>query len=112
MDTPYLRLEDTGEVFEMRGDITTVGRGDGVDGYAWTRPSMLPAARGVGAPRTARVRDRPRPLLERNTRERQADGSQRVFSDGDVLSFGAARLRVGGLGGSSTPRMTPSSCAG
>ena len=31
MSTPYLRLEDTGEVFELRGDITTVGRGDGVD---------------------------------------------------------------------------------
>jgi len=31
VSTPYLRLEDTGEVFELRGDITTVGRGDGVD---------------------------------------------------------------------------------
>ena len=31
MDTPYLRVEDTGSVFELRTEVTTVGRGEGVD---------------------------------------------------------------------------------
>ena len=31
MDTPHLRLEETGDVFALREDVTTVGRGDGVD---------------------------------------------------------------------------------
>lgn len=31
MDTPHLRLEDTGETFRLRADLTTVGRGSGVD---------------------------------------------------------------------------------
>ena len=31
MDTPFLRVEDSGEVIPLRGDVTTVGRGRGVD---------------------------------------------------------------------------------
>ena len=31
MDTPHLRLEETGETFALRDDVTTVGRGGGVD---------------------------------------------------------------------------------
>ena len=31
MDTPFLRAEDGGEVFPLRDDVTTVGRGRGVD---------------------------------------------------------------------------------
>ena len=31
MDTPFLRVEDTGEVISLRGEVTTVGRGRGVD---------------------------------------------------------------------------------
>ena len=31
MDTPHLRLEETGEVFPLGDDVTTVGRGGGVD---------------------------------------------------------------------------------
>ena len=28
VEIPYLRIEDTGEVFELREDVTTVGRGE------------------------------------------------------------------------------------
>ena len=31
MDTPFLRVEDSGEVISLRGEVTTVGRGRGVD---------------------------------------------------------------------------------
>ena len=31
MDTPFLRVEDSGEVISLRGEVTTVGRGRGAD---------------------------------------------------------------------------------
>jgi len=31
VDTPHLRLEETGEIFPLLDDVTTVGRGRGVD---------------------------------------------------------------------------------
>ena len=31
MDTPFLRVEDSGEVFPLSETVTTVGRGRGVD---------------------------------------------------------------------------------
>ena len=31
MDTPYIRIEDTGELISLRGEVTTVGRGHGAD---------------------------------------------------------------------------------
>ena len=31
MDTPFLSVEDTGEIFALDSDVTTVGRGDGID---------------------------------------------------------------------------------
>ena len=31
MDAPFLRIEESGEVFPLRDEVTTVGRGRGVD---------------------------------------------------------------------------------
>ena len=31
VETPYLRVEDTGQVFELTSEVTTVGRGEGID---------------------------------------------------------------------------------
>ena len=31
MDAPHLSIEDTGEVFTLDSEVTTVGRGDGID---------------------------------------------------------------------------------
>ena len=31
MTTPFLRVEESGELMELTGDVTTVGRGEGVD---------------------------------------------------------------------------------
>ena len=98
MDTPYLRLEDTGEVFEMRGDITTVGRGDGVD-VQLDEPSVSRLHAEL-VRRGPHVYVTDLGLSSNGTRVNGRPIGRRVLADGDVLSFGAARLRVGGLGAS------------
>jgi len=98
VDTPYLRLEDTGEVFEMRGDITTVGRGDGVD-VRLDEPSVSRLHAEL-VRRGPHVYVTDLGLSSNGTRVNGRPIGRRVLSDGDVLSFGAARLRVGGLGAS------------
>ena len=98
MDTPYLRLEDTGEVFEMRGDITTVGRGDGVD-VRLDEPSVSRLHAEL-VRRGPHVYVTDLGLSSNGTRVNGRPVGRRVLADGDVLSFGAARLRVGGLGAS------------
>ena len=95
---PFLRQEDTGQVFELRGDITTVGRGEGVDVHL-DEPS-------VSRLHAELVRRGPHlyvtdlGLSSNGTRVNGRPIGRRVLSDGDVLSFGAARVRVGGLGAS------------
>jgi hypothetical protein len=98
VDTPYLRLEDTGEVFEMRGDITTVGRGDGVD-VRLDEPSVSRLHAEL-VRRGPHVYVTDLGLSSNGTRVNGRPIGRRVLTDGDVLSFGAARLRVGGLGAS------------
>jgi len=98
VDMPYLRLEDTGQVFELRGDVTTVGRGEGVDVHL-EEPS-------VSRLHAELIRRGPHlyvtdlGLSSNGTRVNGRPVGRRVLADGDVLSFGAARARVGGLGAS------------
>ena len=95
MDTPFLRVEDTGEVISLRGEVTTVGRGRGVD-IRLDDPS-------VSRLHAELVRRGPYVYvmdlgLSRNgTRVNGRPVARRVLDDGDVLSFGAARCRIGGL---------------
>ena len=98
MSTPYLRLEDTGQVFELRGDITTVGRGDGVDVHL-DEPSVSRLHAEL-VRRGPHVYVTDLGLSSNGTRVNGRPIGRRVLSDGDVLSFGAARVRVGGLGAS------------
>jgi hypothetical protein len=95
VDIPFLRIEDSGEVVSLRGEVTTVGRGRGVDVR-------------LGDPSVSRlhaelVRRGPYVYvvdlgLSRNgTRVNGRPVARRVLDDGDVLSFGAARCRIGGL---------------
>ena len=95
MDTPFIRVEDSGEVISLRGEVTTVGRGRGVDIR-------------LGDPSVSRlhaelVRRGPYVYvvdlgLSRNgTRVNGRPIARRVLDEGDVLSFGAARCRIGGL---------------
>ena len=98
MDMPYLRQEDTGVVFELRGDITTVGRGDGVD-VRLDEPSVSRLHAEL-VRRGPHVYVTDLGLSSNGTRVNGRPVGRRVLTDGDVVSFGAARLRVGGLGAS------------
>ncbi len=95
MDTPFLRIEDSGEVAPLRGEVTTVGRGRGVDIHL-DDPS-------VSRLHAELVRRGPYVYvvdlgLSRNgTRVNGRPIARRVLDDGDVISFGAARCRIGGL---------------
>ena len=95
MDSPNIRVEDTGEVIPLRGEVTTIGRGLGVD-VRLDDPSVSRLHAEI-------VRRGPYYYvadlgLSRNgTRVNGRPVARRVLDDGDVLSFGAARCRVGGL---------------
>src|SRR5580704_6522764 len=95
VDTPFLRVEDSGEVISLRGEVTTVGRGRGVDIHL-DDPS-------VSRLHAELIRRGPYVYvvdlgLSRNgTRVNGRPVARRVLDEGDVLSFGAARCRIGGL---------------
>jgi DNA-binding CsgD family transcriptional regulator len=95
---PYLRLEDSGAVFELRGDVTTVGRGEGVDIHL-DDPSVSRLHAEL-VRRGPHVYITDLGLSSNGTRVNGRPVGRRVLADGDVLSFGAARVRVGGLGAS------------
>jgi hypothetical protein len=95
VDTPHLRLEETGECFPLVDTVTTVGRGAGVDialddatvsrlhaEIVQRGPHFYVCDLGLSANGT-RVNGRP--------------VGRRLLEQGDVLAFGAARMRAGGL---------------
>jgi hypothetical protein len=95
VEGPFIRIEDSGEVIPLRPEVTTVGRGRGVD-IRLTDPS-------VSRLHAEFVRRGPYLYvvdlgLSRNgTRVNGRPIARRVLDDGDVVSFGAARARVGGV---------------
>ncbi len=95
LDTPFLRIEDSGEVFPLSDAVTTVGRGQGVD-IRLDDPS-------VSRLHAELVRRGPYVYvsdlgLSRNgTRVNGRPVARRVLDDGDVLSFGTARCRISGI---------------
>jgi len=95
---PYLRLEDSGTVYELRGDVTTVGRGTGVD-VSLDDPSVSRLHAEL-VRRGPHVYVSDLGLSSNGTRVNGRPVGRRVLVDGDVLSFGAARARVGGLAAS------------
>ena len=95
MDTPHLRLEETGQCLPLRGDVTTVGRGSGVD-IALDDPTVSRLHAEI-------VRRGPHyyiadlGLSANGTRVNGRPIGRRVLQLGDVVTFGAARTRAGGL---------------
>jgi FHA domain len=95
VDIPFLRIEDSGDVISLASEVTTVGRGAGVD-IRLDDPS-------VSRLHAELVRRGPYVYvvdlgLSRNgTRVNGRPVARRVLDEGDVLSFGAARCRIGGL---------------
>lgn len=95
METPHLRLEETGESFELAGDLTTIGRGEGIDvALADLSVSRL-HAEIVRRGQHFYVSDLG--LSVNGTRVNGRPVGRRVLSHGDVLSFGSVRMRIGGL---------------
>lgn len=95
MDTPHLRLEETGELFPLRADVTTVGRGGGVD-ISLTDPSVSRLHAEL-VRRGDHVYVADLGLSANGTRVNGRPVGRRVLTEGDVLSFGVARTRIGGL---------------
>jgi FHA domain len=92
---PFIRVDDSGEVVSLTGEVTTVGRGQGVD-VRLNDPSVSRLHAEI-------VRRGPYIYvvdlgLSRNgTRVNGRPVARRVLEDGDVVAFGSARCRVGGL---------------
>jgi hypothetical protein len=95
VDTPSIRIEDSGEVIPLNDEVTTVGRGLAAD-VRLEDPSVSRLHAEI-------VRRGPYYYvadlgLSRNgTRVNGRPIARRVLDDGDVLSFGSARCRVEGL---------------
>ena len=95
MEGPYIRVEDSGEVFPLCAGVTTIGRGSSVD-IRLRDPSVSKLhAEIVRRGQYAYVADLG--LSRNGTRVNGRPAARRVLEDGDVLNFGSARCRVGGL---------------
>ena len=95
MDTPYIRIEVTGEVIPLRNAVTTIGRGRGVD-VRLDDPSVSRLHAEI-------VRRGPYfyladlGLSRNGTRVNGRPVARRVLDDGDVLTFGSARCAIVGV---------------
>src|SRR3954470_10352808 len=90
-----MRIEDSGLVMPLRPDVTTVGRGGGVD-ISLDDPSVSRLHAEI-VRRGEHVYVADLGLSTNGTRVNGRPVGRRVLSDGDVLSFGVARTRVSGL---------------
>ena len=95
MEGPYIRIEDSGAVVPLREDVTTVGRGLSVDVHLPDPSVSRLHAEIIRRGPYAYVTDLG--LSRNGTRVNGRRVARRVLEDGDVLSFGAARCRVGGI---------------
>ncbi|HMC68973.1 MAG TPA: FHA domain-containing protein [Mycobacteriales bacterium] len=96
VETPYLRVEDTGQVFELSAEVTTVGRGEGIDVVFDDQSVSRLHAELIRRGPHVYVADLG--LSANGTRVNGRPVGRRILNDGDVVSFGAARARVAGLG--------------
>jgi hypothetical protein len=93
--TPYIRVEDTGEIIPLRGEITTVGRGRGAD-IRLDEPSVSRLHAEI-VRRGPYIYVADLGLSRNGTRVNGRPIARRVLDDGDVLSFGSARCRIEGI---------------
>ncbi len=95
MQTPHLRVDGTGETFVLRDEVTTVGRGDGVDIALGDGSVCALHAELVRRGTYVYVSDLG--LSTNGTRVNGRPVGRRVLLDGDVIAFGSVRTRIGGL---------------
>ena len=97
MDTPYIRIEQTGDTIALRDEVTTVGRGHGAD-IRLSDPSVSRLHAEI-VRRGPYVYVADLGLSRHGTRVNGRPAARRVLDDGDVLSFGSARCRIEGVPG-------------
>src|ERR1700748_1945952 len=95
VDTPYIRVEESGELVPLADEVTTVGRGEAVHVRLEDPSVSLLHAEIFRRGPYAYIVDLG--LSHNGTRVNGRPVARRVLEDGDVVAFGAARCRVGGL---------------
>ena len=95
VDGPYIRVEESGDVQQLDAEVTTIGRGEGTD-IRLSDPSVSQLhAELVRRGPYVYVVDLG--LSLNGTRVNGRPIARRVLEEGDVISFGTARCRIGGL---------------
>jgi hypothetical protein len=92
---PYIRVEETGAALELRPDATTIGRGRGVD-VVLTDPSVS-ALHAEIVRRGPYVYVADMGLSRLGTLVNGRPVTRRVLHTGDVVAFGLALCRMGGI---------------
>ncbi len=100
-DIPHLTIESTGAVVRLRPDVTTIGRGQSVD-VRLDHPSVSKLHAEI-VRRGPYVYVSDLGLSRYGTRVNGRVAAQRLLENGDVLSFGSQRCRVGGLAAEQLP---------
>jgi FHA domain len=95
METPHIRIERSGAVIRLRPEVTTIGRGESVDIHLDHPTVSKLHAEIVRRGPYAYVSDLG--LSRHGTRVNGKVVAQRLLENGDVLSFGSQRCRIGGL---------------
>jgi FHA domain len=95
VDTPYIRVEDTGELIPLRGEVTTIGRGRGAD-IRLNDPSVS-RLHAEFVRRGPYIYLADLGLSRNGTRVNGRPIARRVLDDGDVITLGSARCRIEGI---------------
>jgi hypothetical protein len=95
VEAPFIRIEDSGMVLPLRPEVTTIGRGRGVD-IRLDDPSVSRLHAEI-VRRGPYVYIVDMGLSRNGTRVNGRPIARRVLEDGDVVSFGTARCRMGGI---------------
>lgn len=97
MDTPYIRVEDTGELIPLRDDVTTIGRGRHV--HVRLDDASVSKLHAQIVCRSPYYYVEDLGLSRNGTRVNGRPVGRRVLEDGDVLTFGTARCKAEGIPG-------------
>jgi FHA domain len=95
VEGPYIQVADTGAIVPLRPEVTTVGRGSHVDVRLDDPSVSLLHAEIVRRGPYVYVSDLG--LSRNGTRVNGRLVARRVLTDGDALTFGSARCRIGGI---------------